>query len=285
MHRGICYIWLLLAIANCKPAPVTEEEETPFKQLQFEDVREVLIVGTYHFDQESDYDELDDANQQELDRLITRLEAFNATKVFIEKDPKHDSVYNVAYQKYLTSEDYIKDRVNEIFQLGFRMAKRLGHDSIYLFDNKPPFIGSLDGFSFDVFGKFKDAADEEFNKKHYEQISDVFQTNGKIRNKMSLYDNIKSLNSVEDQQYNISRMHAIEVRSGVNDTWIGADWLGRWYQRNIRMMMHVMQRSSPDDRIIIFVGSNHKWVLEQLMTNTPEFNIVDAMPYLERTKE
>lgn len=280
MTRSVCYLLLLMTLSNCRSKPISNSEETSFRALQFENKREVLIVGTYHFDQESNYNELDKANQLALENLITNLKAFNATKVFIEKDPIHDSIYNARFQEYLASEDFIKDKTNELYQLGFRMAKRLNHNSVYLFDNKPPFIGSLEGFSFEAFGKYKDAADEEFNKKHFEQIMKVYRHNDSIRNTLNIYDNIASLNNAEDRQYNISRMHAIEVRAGVNDTWLGADWLGRWYQRNIRMMMNIMKKSEPGDRIIIFVGSNHKWVLEQLMINTPEFKIIDSMHYL-----
>ncbi|SHI42865.1 hypothetical protein SAMN04488508_101592 [Aquimarina spongiae] len=76
-------------------------------------------------------------------------------------------------------------------------------------------------------------------------------------------------------------MHAIEIRVGVDHNWIGADWLGRWYQRNIRMMMHVLRQSDPGDKVILFVGSNHKWVLEQLMKNTPELQIVDPLLFIK----
>ena len=66
--------------------------------------------------------------------------------------------------------------------------------------------------------------------------------------------------------------------------WIGPDWLGRWYQRNIRMMGNVMQIANNDDRILIIVGDNHKWTLDMLFENAPDFKVVSSSDYL-KTKE
>lgn len=276
------YFFFLLFIGlSCqRPSEPDENRKSPLKSLEFDDVREVVILGTYHFDQETHYDELDEGNQQQLERLSANLQAFGATKVFIEKDPVQDSLYNAWYRDYLDSEETIADHRNELFQLGFRMAKRMQHDSIYLFDNRPPFIGSLEGFTFEAFGNYVDSVDTAFTKKHYEQLGEVFPYNDSLRKTFDLYTNIQSLNGPEAADYDIKRMHAVEMRAGVNDSWIGADWLGRWYQRNIRMMMHVMKQSTSEDRILLIVGSNHKWVLEQLMQNTPEFRVVDVNEFL-----
>ncbi len=281
LKKIIAYFLIFLLFINgigCESP--TKENDTVFKRLQCDSKIEVLIVGTYHFDQESNYDELDANNQRQLEKLMTRLQKFDATRVFVEKDPKYDSIYNQGYQDYLESDDFITDKENEVFQLGFRMAKRLGHDSIYLFDNKPPFVGSLENFAFASFDKYMDSVDVKFNMKHFDQINKVYRHNDSVMNTLDLYDNMKRLNSTDIANYDISRMHMLEVRFGTNTEWLGADWLGRWYQRNIRMMMHVLKKSEPNDKVLLFVGSNHKWILEQLMNNTPDFKVVNAYDFL-----
>ncbi|SHI42835.1 DUF5694 domain-containing protein [Aquimarina spongiae] len=159
---------------SCTKTETIEKENSVYKALHFKDQIEVLIIGTFHFDQETNYDELSEKNQLEIDQLLTGLEKFGATKVFIEKSPLYDSVYNARYQEYLTSEESIDSLRNEIYQLGFKMAKRLQHNAIYLFDNKPDFIGSLEDFSFSSFAKYADSVDTQFNKKHHQQISEVY---------------------------------------------------------------------------------------------------------------
>lgn len=279
--------FIVFLFQSCDEKVEAPENETPplqqtssLQRFHFNDKIKVTIVGTFHFGQNSSYDELSIENQALLEQLTDSLKRFGASKVFLEDNPIHDSIYNAQYKAYLKSDDYIKDKTNEIYQLGFRMAKKLGHDSIYLFDNRPPFIGSLNDFTFEIFSKFKDSSDLKFMRKHYDQVTQVYSYNDSIRKTMPIYDNIKSLNSLEGMEYDIYRMHSIELRAGVNDTWVGADWLGRWYQRNLRMMMHVLQQAEPGDKVIIFVGSNHRWVLEQLMRNTPEFEIEDSFQYM-----
>ncbi len=56
--------------------------------------------------------------------------------------------------------------------------------------------------------------------------------------------------------------------------------LARWYQRNIRMAANVLKISQPNDRLLIFVGDNHKWVLDSLFAKIPELTLVDSWQYL-----
>ena len=64
-----------------------------------------------------------------------------------------------------------------------------------------------------------------------------------------------------------------EIRVGIQNNWVGPDWLGRWYRRNIRMAGNVLKMTEAGDRILIIVGSNHKWVLDMLFNHIPEFQV------------
>ena len=55
---------------------------------------------------------------------------------------------------------------------------------------------------------------------------------------------------------------------------------GRWYQRNIRMMGNLLRISETGDRLLVIVGDNHKWILEDLIDNTPELKTVSTYKYL-----
>ena len=44
--------------------------------------------------------------------------------------------------------------------------------------------------------------------------------------------------------------------------WVGPDWLGRWYRRNVRMLANLVKMNQPEERILILVGDNHKWTLD-----------------------
>ncbi len=241
----------------------------------------VMVVGTYHFRQEKHYDELSDENQEQIKKLVDRLATFKPTKVVIEIQPKFDSIYQDAYQKYLMDHKFIDTLENEALQLGFRLAKMMAHKKIYLFDNKTEYIGSLEGFTWE---KLREdiAKDSAYVNRHIDIITDSFNKNQEKYNGLSLYNNILERNSPEAQKWNAQRMHAYEVRTGIEKTWMGPDWVGRWYQRNIRMMATMMSFDNPGkDRMVIIVGDNHKWVLDTLLAFNPDFEVVSSYDLLK----
>ncbi|MFZ6052614.1 DUF5694 domain-containing protein [Halocola ammonii] len=241
---------------------------------------EVLVVGTYHFDSEMETDELSSESQQEIERLLDALGAFQPTKIFIEVEPEATVTFNQRYRDYLRSEFEIKSRPNEIYQLGFRLARNMGHDSIFLFDNQTEFIGSLENFSFSSFFHYADSLDAGYYDRHLEKIKRTWSHNDSTLKSLPLYDRIRLMNSSELCSTNAQRMHMLELRVGIGESWVGADWLARFYQRNIRMMGNVLKSSTTEDRIIIIVGANHKWILDQLFENTPDFKVMDIQKYL-----
>ena len=290
--RYICAVLLSFYLAvlstSCNHIEVSTKTESPNKATIFEKLKnfdsipktKVMVLGTYHFAQE-DTDELSEENQKQLELVIKALNNFVPTKIVIEKEPEQAHTYQKAYEDFLNGAFEISDRPNEIFQLGFQLAKKAGHDSIYLFDNHPPFIGSLKDFSFQGFEAYAKSNDSGFYDRHLQTILDTYTYNDSLLKSLPIFERITTLNSPQIQAYNIQRMHMYEVRVGIGKTWIGADWVGRWYQRNIRMMGHLLKMAGPDERIICIVGDNHKWVLEQLIRNTPDLELVTTQTYLK----
>lgn len=263
---------------------ISQEKSTALPTLKVDAVSEkakVMVLGTYHFRQEQNYDELSPENQRQIQRILTALAAFQPTKVVVEWEPSRSEKVNQAYQSFLQGEFKIDTLPNEVFQLGFRMAQKMGHDSIYLFDNKTPYIGSLEGFSFESFGEYANQHDKGFFDRYESLIGDRYRYNKELIESQNLYDNLLLRNSLEAGQVNAERMHMYELRVGIQKNWMGPDWLGRFYQRNIRMMANVLQfADTGKDRILIIVGENHKWILDDLFDYTPDFQVVSSYDYL-----
>lgn len=52
------------------------------------------------------------------------------------------------------------------------------------------------------------------------------------------------------------------------------------------MMGHILKMNDPgQDRLLIVVGDNHKWVLEQFLSHSPEFRVVSSFDYLVKGVE
>ena len=239
-----------------------------------------MVLGTYHFRQEAHYDELSSENQAHIQQILAALAEFEPTKVVIEWEPSRSVKTNEAYHSFLQGEFKIDTLPNEVFQLGFRMAQKMGHDSIYLFDDKTPFIGSLDGFSFEKLAEYASQNDQGFYNRHESAIRDRYLHNEQLIKSQNLYDNLLLRNSPEAVQVDAERMHMYEVRVGIQKNWMGPDWLGRYYQRNIRMMANVLKVVDVEDRVLVIVGANHKWVLDDLFEYTPDFELVSSYDYL-----
>ena len=278
-------ITISLLITACHIQKGIQQEKTAaLPSLKVDAVSEkakVMVLGTYHFRQEQNYDELSPENQTQIQRILTALAAFQPTKVVVEWEPSRSEKVNQTYRSFLQGEFKIDTLSNEVFQLGFRMAQKMGHDSIYLFDDKTPYIGSLEGFSFEGLGEYANQNDKGFFDRYESLIGDRYMYNKKLIESQNLYDNLLLRNSLEAGQVNAERMHMYELRVGIQKNWMGPDWLGRFYRRNIRMMANVLQfADTGKDRILIIVGENHKWVLDDLFEYTPDFQVVSSYDYL-----
>ena len=100
---------------------------------------QVMLFGTFHFKDAGldtvkvkDIDIFTEANQAYLEALTQRLQGFKPTRVLLEYSPESDELVNERYREYLAGNYELG--ANEIYQLGFRIAKLAGHERVYSFD-------------------------------------------------------------------------------------------------------------------------------------------------------
>lgn len=288
MKKVISLILVSTLIVSCQKKSSLNKTDKLIHQLKNYDslaTAEVMVLGTFHFNQEA----LKPENQTSIQELIDVMKSYHPTKVFVEWEPQYSQITNERYRLYKKDSFDISDRYNEVYQLGFRLAKSMNHDSLYLFDDQTEFTGSLkefntkeDGFSFELFTKYAMENDNGFYNKHEEILINTFKQNQDKIEAQDFKTRIDILNSPENQKINAQRMHMYEVRIGIQKNWSGPDWLGRWYRRNVRMMSNVLQQTEPGDRHLLIVGDNHKWVLDMLFENTPDFRLKQMDTYLKQ---
>lgn len=288
--RAIVLLIVFQIALSCNPketkADITHLEKVE-KQLKNHDSlaqSSIMIVGTFHFNKPV----LEEKNQKEIVKLIDALSKYKPTKIVLEWEPSSSIEANKNYQSYLSNTFDISNLENEVYQLGFAMAKFMKHNRIYFFDNKTGFIGSLgeyyskkEGFSFYAFNMYALESDNNFYNAHEQPLTKVYKQNLELLNAQSLYNNIALRNSPAMQKVNKQRMHLYEIRVGIQKNWIGPDWLGRWYRRNIRMASNILKINEKGDRVLVIVGDNHKWTLDMLFENIPDFEVVSSWNYLK----
>jgi hypothetical protein len=67
---------------------------------------------------------------------------------------------------------------------------------------------------------------------------------------------------------------------GAGDTYVGADLVSKWYDRNIRIFANLQRIAQPGDRIIVLFGSGHAALLRDLIQHDQRMRLVEARDYL-----
>ena len=242
----------------------------------------VVYLGSYHmsnpgadqFNLEAD-DVTVPKRQEEIKEVVRMLARFKPTKVAIEA-PRGDSLVQARYQAFLNGE--LEPRRAEEEQIGFRLAKMMGHDAIYPIDVKL----NLDDSEV---GKLIQS-----DPATYGPYLSTLQAAGK--GAINIMGEWLSKGTIRDMLYNMNNpaieniAHEIYFRSFVpivqDDNYAGADMVNTWYQRNLRIFSNLHQISdSPDDRILVVYGQGHVPLLKQFTRDSPYFEVVEVRPFLE----
>ncbi|HET9684630.1 MAG TPA: DUF5694 domain-containing protein, partial [Gemmatimonadaceae bacterium] len=99
-----------------------------------------MILGTYHFANpghdviKQDIDDvLRPKRQAELEDLVTRLASWSPDRIAVEWPFSRTDTARARYARYRAG-TLAPDR-NEVVQIGFRLASRLGHEGVYPIDD------------------------------------------------------------------------------------------------------------------------------------------------------
>jgi hypothetical protein len=72
------------------------------------------------------------------------------------------------------------------------------------------------------------------------------------------------------------------LRIGSGSDQPAAELDAEWYRRNFLICAHLIQIAQPGDRIVVFFGSGHSYLLRQCVTEMPGFRLVEPNEYLPR---
>lgn len=232
---------------------------------------EILILGTFHFAQQQEIDILRPDGQEQLARLLTQLEKFAPDKIAVEYPYARNDDLNSEYRRYLEQPaDSLTSR-NEIAQIGFRLARRLGHDRVFGVDVPM----NLWHDSIQVFDEQYPEARTRLRRKWNVQ----YPPSPEPETGVSLAEILRTLN--KDLPPANSEMYARFLPLVEGDIYAGALKLRPWYDRNLRIVQNFFRvLEEDDDRLLLVIGAGHLRVLKQILELTPQFCPVDALPYI-----
>lgn len=250
----------------------------------------VLVLGSSHFDLSSnnsdwkskkEMDVLSPGKQQEIEQVVQLLKQFKPTRICIEWEPKLDSAFNARYQNYLAGK-WTLGR-GEYYQIGFRLAKEMGHTKVYCIDNKPEQPKSLiDIEDFDKYVTEQGSISEQ-ERKAVDSLNEKYNRYiDSIKYSIPLKEYLVFLNSNEVKKENKRLFLTGLVHAGNNTTYAGADLTGHWYQRNTRIFSNVKKLcTTPEERILIIYGNMHAFVLEELFRGSQQFEVIPVSNLLK----
>jgi hypothetical protein len=231
---------------------------------------EILVLGTYHmanpghdiYNMQAD-DVLAPKRQQEIAQLLEVLKKFNPTKIAIESDP--NGPRPAKYADYLAGKYSLTS--NEIDQIGFRLAKELGHQKIYPVDEDGDF----------PYQRVANYAKANGRAQQFEaigaKIGEMVKQEDAFLHSHTVLEMLQYMNSDEQIRRSVGFYFADIPFSDPGD-YAGPDLLAAWYQRNIRIYSNIIRIiDSPNDRILVIYGAGHLGWLQQDVANDPSVKL------------
>ncbi len=226
---------------------------------------QILVLGTYHmsnpghdvFNMQVD-DVLSTKRQQEMAQLIDVLNRFHPTKIAIEAGIGNPKVAK-EYSDYVAGK-YTLSR-NEIDQIGYRLAKELGHPAVYPVDGDGDFpIQRVINYA-KANGRF-----EKFEAIMAGWGMMVKEQDDFLRSHTVL-QTLQYMNADARVARDVGLYYATVPYGDPND-YAAPDLLTAWYQRNIRIYHNITKLiESPNDRILVIYGAGHLGWLRQDVSN------------------
>jgi hypothetical protein len=230
---------------------------------QVNEPAQILLIGTFHFENPgkdvvkvSDFDVLAEESQEYLEAFTQRLAKFRPTRVLLEYNPENEELINQRFRDYLAGNYELGP--NEIYQLGFRIAKAAGLESVQSFDHRE--LNWQSEAMFEYANQHDSPEMEVFDKTlaRFTMIQDNARASMDLRGLLMLS------NDPEQDRMNMDLYLATNA-IGAHDGYSGADATASWWQRNFRMYANIQQAANPGERIIVIGGSGHTAILRQLL--------------------
>lgn len=252
----------------------------------------VLLLGVFHFageqvdlnttPKELGVDMLSPQRQGQIEQLINSLAKYRPTKIVIEASPKYQAKYDSLFQAYVRGQLVASPSfmANEIVQIGFRLAQKVGISTFYPVDAQAFRFKLNSADSILTFQKYKDQTDSSFLywEEKYKEESALGDT---LKFQSSLNYYLSFLNDPAIQANSIGRW-LVTTKRGSNLEPIGADgFITRYFNRNVRIYSNIQRIvSRKDERILVIYGATHMYFLKSLFEASPEFKLEDINRYL-----
>lgn len=247
----------------------------------------VMLLGTFHFDNPGldelnhEIDMMTEQRQAEIKEVVRRLEAFRPTKIAVEAPLGADARLQAHLAGYRAGEFDLP--ASEVYQVGFRLARRLGHQRLYPVDawarqcdSEQAFLAYLEEHGIHE-ERFRDQINEPI---WWDRFTKLWQNNTQLLKTVALWEYLAYINS--DEQIRLSHGIYLAWPDGDPGDYRVADFMtGWWYNRNLRIYANIKRiTESPEDRILVIYGSGHLPILRHCVETSYIHELEPVSAYL-----
>ncbi len=209
-------------------------------------------------------DVLAPARQAEMARLVEVLKRFHPTKIAVEADAGDDRTPR-DYAEYLGGKHGLTR--NEVEPIGFRLARELGHKTVYPVDEDGEF----------PFQHLVNYAKASGRSKELDamlaEIGDMVKAQGEYLASHTVLDTLLFMNADERVARDVGFYYR-QAHFGEPGDWAGADLVSDWFRRNMRIYGNVARLvDSPDERVLVIFGAGHLGWLRHDFASDPTFRV------------
>lgn len=272
---------------------------------------QIMSLGVFHFQDRGldaykpqfDIDILSPQRQQEVTDVVERLAHFQPTKIAIERRPDRQADIDQEYRAFLDGAFPLPG--DEVYQLGFQLAQRLGHASIHCVDAwgryyEPPldleayavnrttqglqhFLAEQ--FNFDLFRDLTTYTREHGQEGLMAQWQTAIQKVGESGDQAKTQRTLRETLLLGNREENIWRSHHPYLvgpfKIGVGKEYVGVDYVTAWYSRNLRIFANLQRiTEAADERLLLIIGAGHLPILRHCVLGSPEYALVEVQDYL-----
>jgi hypothetical protein len=195
----------------------------------------IALLGMYHlgnpnqdqFDVKSE-GVLSEKRQKEIAELVNKLAEYKPTHIALEFNVA-DSALDTKYQNYLKGNHVLG--ASELEQIGFRLAKMLGHQHIHPVDAPDLWLNFEPGELTNEYGQLLEQLGKEGGGA-VNQINEWLQ-------KYTIGEVLAKMNSPEFDQKNVNLNYKYLLPVGKDNNLPGPEAVARWYKRNLFIFHHI----------------------------------------------
>lgn len=272
----ITSVWCGCIIAAVSAPAVAQDDSRLLRDRAADQRPALLVLGTAHFDNPGlDVvntkvdDVLAPARQTEIHEVVEQLASYRPTHIAVEWPIKKQAALDARYRDYREGKYQLGRGEEE--QIGLKLAARLHLARVYAVDWNEDSPGNDEDYDWVAYGQAHGQKAQVAALLDPKGVTGIVPLGTQTIGKWLLQLNRSETLAASHRNY--FDWAAI----GDAEHQPGANWVGQWYARNLRIFTNLVRAAArPEDRMLVVYGQGHAYLLRQFATESGAFRVVDV---------